>query len=385
MEEEIGYFSKLKTILFKPSEFFNSIKSTENINEALKFLALNLLITGLISALFFSAGFLFVSFTSPLTLTNALPFQSLLLLSTPLLLLIFLIVIPLFLEVLIIPFMFVNSLVLHLFVKLFKGEGEFADTFNIGAYGTALFLPGIILGLIPIIGGLAIFVWQIIILILGISILHNISKLRSFFVLVTRSLVIFGLIFLSMYLLVGNLIFSVPISLEGDNINIPIGESFNQNYQNTEKKLGECYEKTENGISRWCYDVTDNYGGSYGSCAEDKNICEEMRIGEKAILLNDENLCNQVSDLQKNNCFLNFVAVNPKREVCDKITDDYTKSQCIARIAVSLKDINLCESAPDKDTCYYEIGFGFDGKNLNACDKITNPERKESCKFFANN
>ena len=384
MEEEIGYFSKLKAILFKPSEFFNSIKSEENINEAFKFLAFNLLITGLISAIFLSAGFLFMSLTSPLTLTNALPFQSLLAFSTPMLLLILLVTIPLLLEILIIPFIFLNSLLLHLFVKLFKGEGEFVDTFNIGAYATALFLPGIILGLIPIIGSLVVFIWQIIILILGISILHNISKLRSFLVLITPSIVIFGLIILSIYLVLG--FSSYPYLIEGDKL--PFDESFEQNsnanYQNTERKLSECYEKLEEGINKWCYDVTDNYGTS-GFCAEDKKTCEEVRIDENARLLNDENICNQLPPTSKDTCFLNFVSANPKREVCDKITDDYSKSTCLAKIAVSLKEINLCESAPDKDTCYYEIGYNFDGRKLNACDRISDPERKESCKFWENN
>lgn len=78
--------------------------------------------------------------------------------------------------------------IIHFFVKLYGGDGNYSDTFRADIYSLT---PTILLLLVP---------WTIILLIFGLVENHNLSKARSFFVLLTIGLLI-SIIWLSVLLM----------------------------------------------------------------------------------------------------------------------------------------------------------------------------------------
>lgn len=162
---EKGYFGRLKEALFSPNKFFEHVDQEQGYKQPLFFLSVTLVIGWAA----FSLGFLLATqllksfFPAVSVMISALPFTSLLLIF--------------FVSIIFggLIFSFIGAGIVHLLTKLFGGEGQYEDAYKVIAYHTAPMIPGIILFLIPFIGGLAVFVWQFIIFVFGLSKLYKIT------------------------------------------------------------------------------------------------------------------------------------------------------------------------------------------------------------------
>ena len=75
---------------------------------------------------------------------------------------------------------FIGAGIIHLFVKLFKGQGSYLDTYKAAIYSQT---PTILLSFIPIIN-MGVPIWSFIITLYGISTNHYISKTKAFFAII---------------------------------------------------------------------------------------------------------------------------------------------------------------------------------------------------------
>ena len=93
---------------------------------------------------------------------------------------------------------FVYAGITHLAIKLLKGEGSYVNTYNVTAYSL---VPFLIISIIPFIGFLS-FIYSIVLMTIGLSIQHNISKGKAFISSLMPVIIFFILIiFLIIYLL----------------------------------------------------------------------------------------------------------------------------------------------------------------------------------------
>ncbi|MFH1802701.1 MAG: Yip1 family protein [archaeon] len=103
--------------------------------------------------------------------------------------------------------LFVMAGIMHLFMKLFKGSGNYADTFRAFVYAST---PSVILMVLPLIN-VFVGIWSFILNIFGLSINHGFSKLRAFLALLVGGLVV-GIIGSILVFVVGMFFIpSVPI------------------------------------------------------------------------------------------------------------------------------------------------------------------------------
>ena len=183
-----GYFSKLSSVLFSPAKFFKQIKAQQGLWQPFKFLLITYLIfSGLFSLFLVLALTVFISL-----LYNSFPILEFFLGMIPFyqILLSILVFVIIFL-VLSLLMSFVGAGILHLFVRLFRGKGNYLQTYKAGSYASAVMLfviVNILLYLLPVVGSalyylasLVILVWQIIIMIQGLSLFHEMSKVKAFF------------------------------------------------------------------------------------------------------------------------------------------------------------------------------------------------------------
>ncbi|MDO8480852.1 MAG: Yip1 family protein [Nanoarchaeota archaeon] len=182
---KMGYFKRLKLALFSPRRLFEQIKG-EKLGKAFGFFALTMLLFSvLLGGIFFVIYTFFLSF-----LSQYLPLDvaTLGLFGTWGVLGIAAMCVGIFVFSLLSSF--IGAALLHLFVKLFRGSGTYTATYQALAYSSAGALFGLLLMLVPVIGSLAAGIWQLVILLFGLSALHGISKKRAFFALVVETLLV---------------------------------------------------------------------------------------------------------------------------------------------------------------------------------------------------
>jgi len=208
-------FETIRNIISEPKKFFRSVSKYKTFNDALYLF------------LIFYAVTMGISFLQGIVQTLAQPVQAagtsrIIILASMLFGMFFGLVFSMVFALL---FMFLGILIVHGFFRLFRGKGAFKDTFNLIIYSS---VPGYLLGIIvsvfiflstlfisdpnmPLVMMLFMapiyigaFVWQIVLITIGGSILHKISKLHSFlagflmpFIL---GLVITGIILLIVFL-----------------------------------------------------------------------------------------------------------------------------------------------------------------------------------------
>lgn len=170
MPVRMGYFSKLKMALFSPSELFYNVKYEPGFGAPLKFA----LITGLIVGIIFGVAlFALMSILAP--------FLAMIPIIGPILgvflffagpILIVMMIAMLLVIMLIGPF--VSAAIVHVFAKLFKGTGKFSDSYKVVCYSMA----PILFMWIPFVNFVAA-IWELVILTVGISKLHAVSKGRA--------------------------------------------------------------------------------------------------------------------------------------------------------------------------------------------------------------
>lgn len=90
------------------------------------------------------------------------------------------------------PILVVTSTgILHIFVKLFRGQSNYSDSFKAEVYAAT---PQILFFFIPGIG-----IWSFVLMLFGLSSYHNISKLRAFFAILTLWILIAIILVLIFY------------------------------------------------------------------------------------------------------------------------------------------------------------------------------------------
>lgn len=184
---KLSYATKLQLALTAPEQLFAAVKK-EDLWPSIQFMSVTTLLTITLSlTLFFFMFFLSIGpvaiIIAPLLATFLLVIPKF-----PLALsifgLFFLVIPPL-----LIPFLnFIRSAIIHLFVKFFKGTGDYTATYKVLAYSSVVMIPGAAAGIMTLlspplrmIAGILFPVWGIYIVTTGISLLHRISKTQALF------------------------------------------------------------------------------------------------------------------------------------------------------------------------------------------------------------
>ena len=179
---DFGFWDKIKYIFSDPNLFFDRVKSEKGIKNSLLMYA--------IVALFFSV----INFALQFGLTGRGPmiFGHLISFS-------YLIATSPFANLtlgLIIAFAF--SGLIHALIKAFKGKGTYSNSFNIYAYSM---IPYLVLSVIPLIGFFAI-IYSFILMIIGLSKVHDVSKGKAAVACLLPAIVVFGLMVIARLLLI---------------------------------------------------------------------------------------------------------------------------------------------------------------------------------------
>jgi len=181
--EKIGTFAKIGKAITHPIELFEKT-SNEKTWSALKYYLLILIIPfiaiSILTALFLSfSASLFASMIPQINLGSLMTFST-----TSL---IFIVGFFAFVFFVMTPIaMFACAGILHLFVKLYGGGGNYKDTFRVSVYSSS---PSTLLLAIPILNFGAM-IWSFILGIIGISIAHKVSKFRAFLAMITFPLIV---------------------------------------------------------------------------------------------------------------------------------------------------------------------------------------------------
>ena len=181
-----GLVDKAKLVMTNPFKFFQSIKS-EGIKDAFKYLALLSLVYMVVLIIAFSVPSLSILGGAEGLAPLLGPYGS----ATGVALAVVLYIMGLVLS-------FVSVGIIHLFVKLMKGKGDYGATYKALIYAST---PSMLLGWIPYIGTI-IGLYTLYLELKGVSILHKIGMGRALLaVLVIPVVVIFVLVFAVAYLL----------------------------------------------------------------------------------------------------------------------------------------------------------------------------------------
>ncbi len=179
---EMGFFRRFKKSMLNSSKFFDSIKSEQGIGTPLKF--------AFVLYAVFTVAFAVVLFLlSPIIMVFLLPFigQSSVSIALGLA---SVLVIGIFLFMIISGF--AGAGILHVFVKLLRGKGNYTATYKSAVYSQSPIIFMMILGMIPVIGiaFIAVFsIFEAYVLIVGISRLHEMSKKRALAALLIPSII----------------------------------------------------------------------------------------------------------------------------------------------------------------------------------------------------
>lgn len=166
--------TKIKQILFSPTEFFKKVSNEKGLVNPFKFIAV-------VSAFYF---FLMFTVSYLIGTTQFDEFIKSMPLDLPIwatvLLIIFLI------YILSLGLSFVSSFLLFVWLRIFKGKRPYQDAYRLNAYSNA----GVyVFGWIPFIGGFA-FIYSLVLLIIGTKSMYKFSTLKSTLIYVIPIIVI---------------------------------------------------------------------------------------------------------------------------------------------------------------------------------------------------
>lgn len=163
-QKDYNYLEKIKLLFTDPLNFFNYVHDDTIINSFILFAILSLISSSLIIGLSYAMYRGFFSYIS--------------------------LFIGIFYFLILIIGSFISAGIIHVVLIILKGEGSFTDTFNIVAYSS---IPISILGIVPIVGSLS-YIFSIVLMVFGISILHKISKEKAVIAALSPLLLIFLLV-----------------------------------------------------------------------------------------------------------------------------------------------------------------------------------------------
>lgn len=184
-----NYFSQLKAVLFHPADFFTSVAADAGYAAPMKFASLSVLIGGLISVMvdvlilrpsgFGLSTHTFSGDPLPTGLDPTQPWMFFLLVCV---------------AAALAPIgIFISAGISHLFVRLFKGRGNYNQTVKIFAYAVA---PSVF-NVIPLVSG----IWSAVIAIAGFKKLHSFSSGRAVMVYLSPLLAMLALVLLAFFVL----------------------------------------------------------------------------------------------------------------------------------------------------------------------------------------
>ncbi|MBW1901450.1 MAG: YIP1 family protein [Deltaproteobacteria bacterium] len=180
-------YQTVKEVLFSPDKLFSTLHYNGGIGEPLAFG----LLTGSIGAMFsvfwqflmLSGGLLFIGDAITGQFTVGLIF----------------LVLIVFVPIAVIIGMFASSAICHLFLFLLKGANNgFEATFSVISYSQSAQLWGFI----PFVGGWVSFIWQLIVLIVGLREIHETSYLKVIFAFLIPVAIIVFLAFAAIILMI---------------------------------------------------------------------------------------------------------------------------------------------------------------------------------------
>lgn len=161
-----GYFTRLKTVLLKPQQFFEEIEHEEGYKWPILFLSITLLFQFALFSIFFMLFAKLISASLPEIsyVIAAIPLSSLL---------------AIFFAFFVIGGMiasFVIAGLVWLFTKFIGYKLSYADSYKTVSYAHAPMLPGLALMVVPVLGQVATVAWHVLIFVFGLSQLSKMSK-----------------------------------------------------------------------------------------------------------------------------------------------------------------------------------------------------------------
>jgi hypothetical protein len=125
-------------------------------------------------------------------------------------------------------------------------------------------------------------------------------------------------------------------------------------------------------------------------CPKREYVCPDKSIVDDPDKCNvekddDVSICNKLADSystsgysSKDSCFLNFATSKGQPELCNRIVQTYTRSQCYTSVAQSLGNSSVCNAAGTyKNDCYSAMASNM--RDASLCDKITLPVSRDAC------
>ena len=180
--------NKVKSILFEPKKFFTKLQKEKGIRDVFKYLAIvalfSVILTFIMSLIFSPVQ---TSFIEQLTGQEISTEDS-----TPT----YIDAIINYLGTLLLSFVIVG--ILHLWLKLFRGKAKYEKTYQLYIYGTT---PTFLFSWIPFIGGFA-WIYDLILLIIGTSIIYKLSRTKSILVYLIPLIILIMLLLIAMILLI---------------------------------------------------------------------------------------------------------------------------------------------------------------------------------------
>ncbi|MBI4146740.1 YIP1 family protein [Candidatus Woesearchaeota archaeon] len=316
-EAPAGYFGRLKEVLFSPAKFFESVKEEQGVGKPLLFVVISSAIVGVLLSVML---FVFFGFLIGLAAEGGADVSSLVAALSPLL-----VAAVLFVGSLVFSIVgsFVFAGLFHISVKLLGGKGSFVQTYKALAYSSGVFIPGMVLMFIPFVGSIATSVWAIVLFVIGVSALHDLSRLRALVSWLLLSVVL-GILFVVFAMFAGFLLamlMPVPEYVEETtapsydalaNIPPPPVPGAESSVQQATSSDSGCVERD----GQWCF------SGAQGEGCGSRDDC------------------------------LAYVAVDTQNPaVCEQLSDEQ-HDICLGTLAINMKQRDLCNSASDQPSCF---------------------------------
>lgn len=160
--------NKIKKILVDPKGFFESNKKDTSVETALKFNAILLIVSVVTGALFTSA---IIKPLANISGVNSNISISSLILG----------------YIMALVGTFIAAGIMHLWIKLFGGKGDYVKTFQMFVYANT---PRMLFSWIPVLGTIGAPIYGLYIWIVGAVVLHGFSKKKAFLVLALPAIII---------------------------------------------------------------------------------------------------------------------------------------------------------------------------------------------------
>jgi hypothetical protein len=178
ISEEFGFWDKLKYLFSNPNLFFDKIKTERGIKNSL-------LMYSIIGAFFSVVSYVLSFIGSSTALTN---FASMGASSGFYIMLVY--AMPLIFFGIGVLITFLYSALIHITLIAFKSQSGYAETYKVYTYSM---IPGVILSVIPLVGYISL-IYSFIIMTLGISKLHNVSKGKAALAVLLPGIIILGVL-----------------------------------------------------------------------------------------------------------------------------------------------------------------------------------------------